>query len=49
MTKKGKEIAKSTLSKFLKVKGGSRHKEKRHRLNFQTSTCPCVRHFAVKF
>ena len=49
VTKKSKEIVKSTLSKFLKVKTKTRHKEKRHRLNFQTSTCPCVRHFAAKF
>ena len=31
-----KEIVKSTLSKFLKIKNRTRHKEKRHRLNFQT-------------
>ena len=35
VTKKSKEIVKGTLSKFLKVKSKTRHKEKRHRLNFK--------------
>ena len=42
LKKKSKQVENRTLSKFLKVKSRTWNKEKRHTLNLQTSTCPCV-------
>jgi hypothetical protein len=48
LPKKSKQVENRTLSKFLKVKSRTSNKEKRHTLNLQTSTCPCLCYFAAK-